>query len=136
MSNDAIYRQEAIKVIHEAVFDFFDIVEDDSESPMTYLDEKLLEVNKAITAKIKNLPSAQQWIPCSERQPEIDMTFSHSELYLVQYEDGGIDVAWWSNVNRLLTNHVTKPHWNCAQFQTVVAWMIPPEPWKGEDGDD
>ena len=77
--------------------------------------------------------SAEQWIPVSERLPEIDMAFPHSERYLVQYEDGGIDVAWWSNVNRFWTDHVTEPHWNCVQFQTVVAWMPLPKPWKGAD---
>lgn len=56
---DLIDRQAAIDVVHKAIFDFFDICDDDEESPMTYTDEKLLEVNKSISTQIKSLPSAQ-----------------------------------------------------------------------------
>lgn len=77
-----------------------------------------------------------EWIPVTERLPEIDMTFPHSEWYLVQYEDGYMDVASWSNVNRFWTDLVTEPHWNCAQFQTVVAWMSLPEPYRKEEAND
>lgn len=58
--DDVISRQGAIDAIHSAIFDFFDIVEDDSESPITYKDEKLLEMNKAITKRIRQLPSAER----------------------------------------------------------------------------
>lgn len=77
-----------------------------------------------------------EWIPVMERLPEIDMTFPHSERYLVQYKDGHMDVASWSNVDPLWTNLVTEPHWNCAQFQTVVAWMSLPEPYRKEEAND
>ena len=59
MNNDLISRQAAIDAIHGAIFDFFDICDDDEESPMTYKDEQLLEINKAISGRIKQLPSAQ-----------------------------------------------------------------------------
>ena len=59
MNKDTIYRQDAIKEIHKAIFEFFDICDDDEESPMTYQDKRLLELNKAITTQIKALPSAQ-----------------------------------------------------------------------------
>ena len=71
--NDTIYRQDAIDAIHGAIIDFFDICDDDEESPMAYKDELLLEINKAISGRIKQLPSVQpeqRWIPCSERMPE------------------------------------------------------------------
>ena len=74
--DDTIYRQSAIDVVHSAVIDFFDCVEDDSESPITYHDEQLLSLNKAITTKIKALPSVERkkgkwevtsvYIKCSE----------------------------------------------------------------------
>lgn len=60
MSDDLISRQAAIQEAHKGIYDFFDIVEDDDESPMTYLDEKLLEVNKAITNRLRALPAAQE----------------------------------------------------------------------------
>ena len=69
-----------------------------------------------------------RWIPVTERLPEIDMSYPHHEDYLVQYDSGDMDVASWSNVNRLWTDHVTEPHWNCVQFAEVIAWMPLPEP--------
>lgn len=54
-----IDRQAAIDTVHRAIFDFFDICSDDDESPITYKDEQLLEINKAITTQIRKLPSAQ-----------------------------------------------------------------------------
>lgn len=56
---NTIYRQAVIDTVHKSIFDFFDICDDDEESPMTYKDEQLLKLNKAITTRIKALPSAQ-----------------------------------------------------------------------------
>jgi hypothetical protein len=56
---DLISRQAAIEAVHKSIFDFFDVCDDDEESPMTYKDELLLEVNKAITTQIKAVVSAQ-----------------------------------------------------------------------------
>lgn len=58
--DDSISRKSAIDVVHSAVIDFFDCVEDDSESPITHHDEQLLSLNKAITTKIKALPSVER----------------------------------------------------------------------------
>lgn len=69
----------------------------------------------------------QQWIPVEEQNPEIDMSYPHSECYLVTYEGGTLDVARWSNVNPFWTDHVTEPRWWGQQFCKVVAWMpLPP----------
>lgn len=57
--NELIDRQEAIDAVHKAIFDFFDICSDDDESPITYKDEQLLEINKAITTRIRELSSAE-----------------------------------------------------------------------------
>ena len=57
--DDLISRQAAIDAVHRAIFDFFDICSDDDESPITYKDEQLLEINKAITTQIRKVPSAQ-----------------------------------------------------------------------------
>lgn len=62
---DTISRQAAIELVHHTIFDFFDIIEDNSESPMTDKDEKLLKINKAICTAIKAMPSAERrgkWI--------------------------------------------------------------------------
>lgn len=58
--SDLISRQAAVDEVHGAIYEFFDICDDDEESPMTYKDEKLLELNKAITIRIKQLPPAEK----------------------------------------------------------------------------
>ena len=63
------------------------------------------------------------WTKTTDSQPKIDMTHPHSDEYLVKYYDGGYDVAQYSNVNRFWSGHITDPHWNCAQFCEVEAWM-------------
>lgn len=57
MIDGYIYKQTAIDAVHKSILDFFDICDDDEESPMTYKDERLLEINKAITTQIKAVPS-------------------------------------------------------------------------------
>ena len=85
-----------------------------------------------VYAALKSVPSALRWIPCKERLPESDMSYPFHEDYLVQYDSGDIGVASWSNINRFWTGLLTEPHWNCAQYAEVTAWMPLPEPPKGE----
>lgn len=116
--NDLISRQAAIDAIHGAIFDFFDICDDDEESPMTYKDEQLLEINKAISGRIKRLPSAQpvQWIPCSERLPE------NGHYYL-----------WCSDMGHVQSDYYWNGFENGMKYgYNIVAWMPLPEPWRGE----
>ena len=102
--NDLISRQAAIAETHSAIYEFFDIDEEDTESPITYMDERLLEINKAISTRVQNIPAADiseqlenayahgytaaeaefrkvmeadRWIPVTERLPE------ESGVYLV-----------------------------------------------------
>ena len=75
---------------------------------------------------------SEGWVPCDEGLPEIDMSYPHSEPYLVQYDIEMLDVAWYSNVNRFWQTHVTEPYWQCAQFCTVIAWRPLPKMYKGE----
>lgn len=83
--DDVISRQAAIDAIHGAIFDFFDICDDDEESPMTYKDEQLLEINKAISGRIKQLPSAQ---------PECEDAVSRFEvLRLIDYSSHDLNDA-------------------------------------------
>lgn len=63
---------------------------------------------------IRNLPSANQWIPCSERMPEED------GRYLCTYSDFGICVDF---------GLYTDGQW----IIEPIAWMPLPQPWKGEE---
>lgn len=55
--SDQISRQAAIEAVHSTIFDFFDMDKDDSDSPMTESDKRLLELNKAVTTAIRKLPN-------------------------------------------------------------------------------
>ena len=65
-----------------------------------------------IIGAIEEVPSANQWIPCSERLPSEDGD------YLVF--DGGIWIVWFSIVNG----------WDSDQ---VLAWQPLPQPFKGDE---
>lgn len=125
MSEDLISRQAAIEAVQHTIYEFFDVVEDDDESPMTYKDTKLLELNKSISTRIKDLPTAEsRWIPCSERLPErgVSVLLSHvgyvSEDYL-DFDDGAM-FFWNSGID-------------LDEELNNLAWMPLPEPWKGEE---
>lgn len=82
---------------------------------------------------ISNIPSADRWIPCSEREP------NEFEDVLVLLSDGTMDVLQltdyldiWGNVKWCAVHHGL----GCAvSGNDVVAWMPLPEPWKGADDD-
>lgn len=113
--NDLISRQAAIEAL-KAIPD--------------HNDGMVFETLSHALRDIELLPSAQRWIPVTDHNPEIDMSYPHSEQYLVTYEGGELDVARWSNVNPVWTLHVTEPKWWGAQFCKVVAWMPLPEPYR------
>ena len=84
--------------------------------------------DSAISA-IKSLPSAQQWIPCSERLPEYD-----GEMYLV--------TDYCEQINRRRI-HISYCYVNREGFWSdvpvgykVIAWMPLPEPYKDGDTDE
>lgn len=48
--------KEILNVIHNTIYQFFDVCGDDEEVPMSDKDELLLEVNKAICNNLKAMP--------------------------------------------------------------------------------
>lgn len=76
-------------------------------------------VNSAFADAVKALPSADRWIPCSERLPEVH------EVVLVTFEyDGDMLVG--------ITERSQGGFWIS---ENVVAWQPLPQPWKGIDVD-
>lgn len=77
---------------------------------------------ECITDLINGVPSAQQWIPCSERLPEIGQSvlLSVGGMYSAEgclREDGD-----WAQFR-----------WDAIQRKDMVgAWKPLPEPYKGE----
>lgn len=72
-------------------------------------------------AVICNLPSAQQWIPCSERLPDNDESVLISNSH-------GVTKAWWNG--KFWTSIAIK------KYKTVTAWMPLPEPYKKGEQDE
>ena len=105
--NDLISRQDAIDVVNNERCEH-GMIKD-------ILCDKIL-----ISAidKIRRLPSAQQWIPCSERLPK------EKDMVLVTRRSGDVDYVSWSD-------------WWYKQdrypYLKPIAWMPLPDPWKGEN---
>lgn len=57
--NDLVSRKRVLDSIHASIYEFFDVCGDDEEIPMSEKDKLLLEVNKKICNRIKDLPSTQ-----------------------------------------------------------------------------
>ena len=95
---------------------------------------KLMEYIKNMenAEHVTNINVWNKWIPCSERLPDIDMSYPNAKDYLVYYEHGYYDVASYSNINRFWHEHTTEPYWNCEQYCKVIAWMPLPPAFKGE----
>ena len=77
-----------------------------------------------IVERIQKLPSAQRWIPVSERLPNPD-----EEVF----------VYLWGNVPHLASVN-SEGQWETDQFyldadDTPKAWMPLPKPWKGDEKD-
>lgn len=100
---DLISRQDAIDALRERVF------------------HSLTDEFYGAMQVLKELPSAQQWIPCSERLPE------ENEDYLVTAYDG---------IKHRITIVSFKGHWiltGTRAYWRVIAWTPLPEPWKGAE---
>lgn len=100
--------------------------------------EALLDPEDAVSA-IENLPSAQQWIPCSERLPDAplrkagdgeDFEWFESEQVLICDKDGLIHVAY------IVKDYIFNDIYWCAtdadelRGEEVTAWMPLPAPYK------
>ena len=102
--NDLIKRQDAI-----------DALNDVSEHYTERGREWHPHVDFMIQA-IEALPSAQQWIPAKEAEPQED------GKYLICDECGFIDTAFYEEDDFEI---IVTPN-------RITAWMPLPEPWKGE----
>ena len=63
--------KEILDVIHDTIYQFFDVCGDDEEAPMSDKDKLLLEVNKAICNNLKTLEQ-EPCEDCISRQAAID----------------------------------------------------------------
>ena len=64
-------REEALKIIHETIYRYFDVCDDDEETPMSDKDKLLLEINKSICNKIKENWRMVQPEPLTDKEQRI-----------------------------------------------------------------
>lgn len=86
--------------------------------PIT-VDGEVYEVVQIET--LMGLPSAQRWIPCSERLPEDGI-----EVFVYLFNQPSPFIAW-----------IEDTRWHTEYFEVEredepIAWMPLPEAWKGE----
>ena len=100
-AKDCISRQAAIDALNDVLADYIPCLIGRNE-----------EIPLKCAVAIRDLPSAQRWIPVTKRLPENDdecLTILEDGLYYVQaYSDG----EWY--------------------YDDVVAWMPLPKPWEGD----
>ena len=129
--SDLIDRQEAIehckKRLLESAYNNVQVVCDVSYTMQEIADNR-------IENWLKELPSGQQWIPCSERLPEYycEVIVTVKEKY--EYEK---EYRYYTDIAEHLEGDdwCTFNDWDEGQDVEIVAWMPLPEPWKGEELD-
>jgi hypothetical protein len=114
--DDTIYRQEAIKAFCERCGNLGEPCDGCNDIPLLY-----------------SLPSAQQWIPCSERLPEpnrsvlVQLRVDYADPIQIMTLniskcEGGVSCIWKTQEMSIYFD-----------MEDVVAWMPLPEPYKGDD---
>ena len=120
MSNDTIKKSDAIKAAEDGMCTFY---------------------NCDVLDRIKAVPSADRWIPCSERLPEehewvgtkeFGTTIS-DEVHITFDVNGERFVKTLSLQNGELSNYEKRSMDAFYKGWKMLAWMPLPEPWKGAD---
>lgn len=109
---DCISRQAAINDIEKNAYRH------------TYL-EQIIDIVSA-------LPSAQQWIPCSERLPRINGVYNVTRKISDGFECRNIsDACYYDGANTWHDD--TRVNHERMYLTDVIAWMPRPKPYKGEE---
>lgn len=144
-STNLIDKKEVLDAIHKVIFSIID-----TKSPLTIIDKQILSINKVITTKIKELPSAQQWIPVRMRpmdSEEREYWEEHTGFTLTDDMAEGFDCPmpddgqriWVQTKNGFVFDDVCES--DCdgiglegnGDWDDIVAWMpmLVPAPWEG-----
>ena len=107
--NDLISRQDAIDALNKKRIETMEKGQD-----VNLIWECLDAVNQ--------VPSSQQWIPCSERLPNDDGNYIVTLSYTEGFKFSFVDIDNFS---------VYEHQWD-VYGSDVIAWMPLPQSWKGE----
>ena len=132
--DDLIKRQDAIDVIKEfknGAAEWRD--EQEERSDIWHRADSAIASALEIGLRVKKIPSAQRWIPCSERLPKDDKL---KWLTFFQYDKRTLDVyvGFYDQEEKAWC----EPTYGNRYAENITAWMdIPkPEPYKGENAND
>ena len=104
-------------------------------------------LKNALFTEIDNEPTAQTWVTCEERLPEMEVTCDdsvfkvyRSEPVIVQTKREEIFLAICKKIERKESRRRDSVDWytygtggrKMKVVSKVVAWMPKPEPWEGE----
>ena len=118
----------AIDAVHHTVFEFFDICEDDDESPITEKDKMLLSLNKAISTRIQTIPSAQP--SATDINVAITDTISRVDAIALAEEvenkrlKGEIDLTYAPMINGIRALPSAQPNLSEAYSKAVFTWLM------------
>ena len=134
-------REEAIKDIQENIKPFvggksLDMAIKALSQPIVCkdycIDDDNIYCSPKVAERVVEAPSADRWIPCSERLPEPNRhdALNVDVYYLAQTEFGDMIVASYNE------SHEGTKWWEQMYSyrifdDEIVAWMPLPEPWKG-----
>lgn len=135
--SDLIKREDAIRAIE---FGISHIVSFDGNGQRTnYFESENAELAKAIE-RVKEIPSANQWIPCSERLPEDTGDYLVWALFvceeyptysIVHYDADCEAFGEWNDFYDTHTLGFLDSEFE--EIEGVIAWMPLPEPYRGDN---
>ncbi len=122
--SDLISRQDAIDAIKEfqhGAAEWRD--EQEERSDIWHRADSAIASAIEIGLRVKKLPSAQQWIPCSERLPEPVAPSQRREWFITSNQYGSVTLTCYE-----FEASPFKEGWQTNM--TILAWMPLPEPYK------
>lgn len=131
MSKDTIYREDAIDAI-ECVTWYHQNRNKDMVNGANSDEHQAWYKAEDIYDALEAVPSADRWIPCSERLPsnsdDVLITIKGNDFVSSGAYAGYYSNRWWYMCE---DGEVT----DVPILADVLAWMPLPKPWKGADDD-
>ena len=110
-------------------------------------------IKKAVYERLRQAPSIDRWIPCSERLPKenvpVNITWVnrnpvsyYADIKDIPFTATGVYFEgkwyWWSSIVEDLLAECGRTQWDrivelMDESIEVIAWMPLPQPWKGEE---